>query len=285
MKKLSLLFIFCMVSMLAFAQAQSPNYLGSGFSANDAPPPGGTQELPRDSVGGGTTQQGLSEELSPADDVTLDPASWDYGQVAVDFAYDKVFTLTNNRDNSITITGIFARTTPPFSVVATTCQISLPGHGAHCSITVQVDAESPGHKSGALTVECTGAPDCPFTSTLTATAVPDVTLSTGSCYLISQQIGVPSPFCPITLMNNEPVRLTGVSVGTDSPFSQTNNCVPSVQANSSCTIDAVYTPVEDGIVHGTLSVADGSRDGTPTPSTVNLTGEVICLWPPHCDVQ
>ena len=52
MKKLSLLFIFCMVSMLAFAQAQSPNYLGSGFSDNDAPPPGGTQEPPRDSAKG-----------------------------------------------------------------------------------------------------------------------------------------------------------------------------------------------------------------------------------------
>ena len=60
----------------------------------------------------------------------------------MDFAYDKVFTLTNNTDHSITITGIFARPTPPFSVVATTCQITLPGHGDSCSIAVQVDAKA-----------------------------------------------------------------------------------------------------------------------------------------------
>lgn len=253
MKTLSLLFILCMVSMLTFAQIQSPNYLGSGFN-----------------------------EVLPGS-VTLDPASWDFGQVAVDFAYDKVFTLTNNTDHSITITGIFARPTPPFSVVATTCQITLPGHGDSCSITVQVDAESPGNKSGTLTVECTGADGCPFTSTLTATAMHDVTLSRSSCYLISQGIGIPSPPCVITLMNNEPVRLAVTSIETSGSFSETNNCVPSVRANSSCTINVVYTPEGYGIVNGTLTITDNSRDGTPP--AVSLTGEIVCVWPPHCEEQ
>lgn len=136
MKTLSLLFILCMVSMLTFAQIQSPNYLGSGF---DQAPPGV---------------------------VTLDPATWNYGQVAVDFPYDKVFTLTNNTNHSITITGLLADPRPPFSVVGTTCQITLrPGDS--CSITVQVDAESGGQKSGTLTVDCTGADGCPLTSSLT----------------------------------------------------------------------------------------------------------------------
>ena len=261
MKKLTLLFILSMASMLVFAQS------------------------PADSVGGGITKhrQGLASEDNPPpdDNVTLDPHSWDFGQVAVDFAYDKVFTLTNNRNNNITITGIQAIPRPPFSVVETTCHITL-GAGDSCTITVQVDAESPGLKSGTLTVDCDGAPECPFTSTLTATAVPDVTVSPSSCYLLSSGIGIPGPPCVITLMNNTPYPLY-VSIGTSSPFSQINNCGPSLRANSSCTIDVVYTPVEYGIVTGTLSIETDSRDGTP-PS-VNLTGELVCIWPPHCEAR
>ncbi len=67
MKKLSLLFVLCMVSMLALAQAQSPNYLGSGFSDNDAPPTG-SQELASD------------DNLPPCsgNDLTLTPQHYNF---------------------------------------------------------------------------------------------------------------------------------------------------------------------------------------------------------------
>ena len=258
MKKLSLLFVLCMVSMLAFAQNQSPNYLGS---RSDEVPPG---------------------------DVTLAPASWDYGQVAVDFAYDKVFTLTNTRNNSITITGIVASPTPPFSVTHTTCQVTLPGNGGSCFITVQVDARSPGLKSGTLTVDCTGAPACPFTSTLTATAMHDVTLAPTSCNFGEVKVGDQSAPCVITLKNQEPVSLTidSIVAAPDPPYSiLTKTCRSTLLANSSCTITVVFTPEREGAADGTLTVTDNSPDGTPPPVSLSGTGwqcppEGCC--PPTC---
>lgn len=288
-KSFSLVLLVALIGTVVSLGAQEPPQSAASplTAAGNDTSIDGSHIRPGDSVGGGPTHQGLLQESgvgndeAPPANVTLDPSSWDFGQVAVDFAYNKVFTLTNSTDHSITLTGIFAEPAPRFSVIGTTCHITLPGHGSQCSITVQIDAESGGLKSGNLTVDCSGGDGCPFTSTLTATAVHDVTLSKSSCYLLSQGIGIPSPSCAITFMNNEPVRLAVTSIETGSPFSETNNCVPSVAANSSCTINVVYTPEEYGIVNGTLSITDNSRDGTP-PS-VSLTGEIICIL--HCEEQ
>ena len=230
MKKLLLLLIVCMVSMLALAQTN----------------------------------------------VTLTPATHDFGTIAVHFAYQHVFVLTNNGQSSISITSITASPNLPFSVHSTTCLSTLAGEGAHCDITVQAKADSPGAKSGMLTVDCS-ARACPLTSTLTATAMADATLTPTSYYFGALQLGFISRKT-FTLTNYEPVALSVdeiqvVQVGGDYYFLlQSTDCGSSVPANSRCSITVEFIPEEVGLLHGTLTVTDNSPDGTPPVVPLSGTG-------------
>jgi hypothetical protein len=277
MKKLTLLFILCMVSMLAFAQSQSPNYLGDGVSADDAPPTG-SQELASD------------DNLPPCsgDDLTLTPQHYNFGEAPDDFPSYGGFTLCNGRSNSVTISSITTSPNPPFSVFGTTCHLTL-GAGDSCTITVEFDPGSPDNFNGTLTVECS-APSCPKTSTLAGSGEADVTLTPTSCSFGNVQVGNESGPCVITLKNQEPVRLTIDSITVEPPFSiVSKTCGSTVSANSSCTITVVFTPDADGYVGGLLTVRDNSPDGTPSPVMLGGTGTGgcggDCCLPPCCPSQ
>jgi len=277
MKKLTLLFILCMVSMLAFAQSQSPNYLGDGVSADDAPPTG-SQELASD------------DNLPPCsgDDLTLTPQHYNFGEAPDDFPSYGGFTLCNGRSNSVTISSISTSPNPPFSVFGTTCHLTL-GAGDSCTITVEFDPGSPDNFNGTLTVECS-APSCPKTSTLAGSGEADVTLTPTSCSFGNVQVGNESGPCVITLKNQEPVRLAIDSITVEPPFSiVSKTCGSTVSANSSCTITVVFTPDADGYVGGLLTVRDNSPDGTPSPVMLGGTGTGgcggDCCLPPCCPSQ
>jgi hypothetical protein len=277
MKKLTLLFILCMVSMLAFAQSQSPNYLGDGVSADDAPPTG-SQELASD------------DNLPPCsgDDLTLTPQHYNFGEAPDDFPSYGGFTLCNGRSNSVTISSITTSPNPPFSVFGTTCHLTL-GAGDSCTITVEFDPGSPDNFNGTLTVECS-APSCPKTSTLAGSGEADVTLTPTSCSFGNVQVGNESGPCVITLKNQEPVRLAIDSITVEPPFSiVSKTCGSTVSANSSCTITVVFTPDADGYVGGLLTVRDNSPDGTPSPVMLGGTGTGgcggDCCLPPCCPSQ
>ncbi|MGA2904465.1 MAG: choice-of-anchor D domain-containing protein [Candidatus Korobacteraceae bacterium] len=235
MKKLPLLLFLGMVSMLAFAQADSP---------------------------------------APPSDVTLTPTTYDWGVSARDYPYYEVFKVTNNRSTSIDITSISTDPPPPFSVVRslTTCGGTLPA-GQKCFIEVELLAGADGPKTGTLTVDCNvGA--CPLTSTLSATIVNDVKLSAppASCDL-SAYVG-DTAYCQVTLTSYLPDNLgiSGIDAAPDPPFSQTNNCHGSVGPYGSCSITVACTPEEPGLVSGSLTVTDNSPDGTPSPFAISCFG-------------
>ncbi len=237
MKKLFLLFILSMVSMLAFAQSDS-----------SAPPP---------------------------DNVTLSPSPYDFDTVAVQYPYYEVFTVNNNRETPLEITSITVTTTPPFHIVSalTTCPIyppfKLPANSS-CQITVEELALSPGDKSGTLTVGC-DAGACPLTSALSAHAVHDVTLNPTSCSFASY-VGEPSSTCTVVLTNNLPTTLTtSIEAVPDPPFMETNNC-GRVPALGTCNINVWCTPDELGTVTGNLNVSDNAPDGTPPSDGLSCTG-------------
>ena len=96
-----------------------------------------------------------------------------------------------------------------------------------------------------------------------------VTLSPTSLNFGSQTVGVPSSPQPVTLNNNQSVSLSITSITTSGDYSQTNNCGSSVPANSSCTINVVFTPTTTGTRTGTLTVND---NGPGNPQTASLTG-------------
>ncbi|HUI42336.1 MAG TPA: FG-GAP-like repeat-containing protein, partial [Terriglobia bacterium] len=75
---------------------------------------------------------------------------------------------------------------------------------------------------------------------------------------------------PVTLSNTGTATLTISSISPSSEFTETNNCGSSLAAGSSCTINVVFTPEQQGQWTGTLSVTDNAAD---SPQTVSLTGQ------------
>ncbi len=96
-----------------------------------------------------------------------------------------------------------------------------------------------------------------------------VTLSPTSLNFGNQTVGQPSAPQAVTLTNNQSVSLTITSITTSGDYSQTNNCGSSLNANSSCTINVVFTPTTTGTRTGTLTVND---NGPGNPQTASLTG-------------
>ena len=96
-----------------------------------------------------------------------------------------------------------------------------------------------------------------------------VTLSPSSLNFGNQTVGQPSAPQAVTLSNNQSVTLTISSITASGDYSQTNNCGTSLAANSSCTINVVFTPTTTGTRTGTLTVND---NGPGNPHTASLTG-------------
>jgi Bacterial Ig domain/Transmembrane protein 131-like N-terminal len=96
-----------------------------------------------------------------------------------------------------------------------------------------------------------------------------VTLTPNSLNFGNQTVGQPSPPQAVTLTNNQSVSLTINSITASGDYSQTNNCGSSLNPNSSCTINVVFTPTQTGTRTGTLTVND---NGPGSPQTASLTG-------------
>ena len=85
----------------------------------------------------------------------------------------------------------------------------------------------------------------------------------------SQVVGTASQPQTITLSNPGIVPLTVQSVVASSNFSETDNCVGSLKAGSSCVLNVTFKPTASGSQNGTLTISD---DAMGSPQTISLTG-------------
>jgi hypothetical protein len=246
MKKLFLLFIVCMVSMLAFAQTESPT--------NDS-----------------------YSQLNPSC-ATLIPPSGNFGNVAVDFSGTTTFYVLNGCGVNLIVTNVNA--TGADYTQTNNC-IGMPvSPSGYCTIVVTFAPASQGIDNKQLTVtdHKQGDPNDPMTqtSTLTGTGIADVTLTPSGCSFGVVEIGYTAE-CQVVLMNNEKVSLTIYSIlitPPDSAYTQTNNCPGSLGKGHTCTITVTFRPETILPVSAHLVVNTDSRDGTPPPA--GLSGAGIC---------
>ncbi len=246
MKKLFLLLLVCMVSMLAFAQTDS--------STNDS-----------------------SSKLNPAC-ATLIPPSGNFGNVAVDFSGTTTFYVLNGCGVNLIVTNVNA--TGADYTQTNNC-IGMPvSPSGYCSILVTFAPTSQGidNKQLSVTDHKQGDPNDPMTqtSTLTGTGVADVILTPPGCSFGAVQIGDTAQ-CEVVLMNNEKVSLTINSIQITPPgsaFYQYNNCPVSLGKSHTCTITVTFTPETILPVSAHLVVHTDSRDGTPPPA--GLSGAGTC---------
>lgn len=275
MKKLSLLLLVCMVSVLAFAQTDSPADSVGGLPNSDSAGgvmPQQSSASPLSAVGNDSASD---NNLPASDGVTLAPSSIsDLGNQPIGFKAVTPFTLTNRGSNNITITNVVVSASGPYSIYDNHCAGQLQ-IGNSCTILVAFQASAVGQSSAMLTVDYeNGSDQGTQTATLIANGMYDVVLSPlmGCNTNIGQEHLHPGP-CTILLVNQEPnpLKIASFQVSTQDNFHITSNNCPMeperLQAFSSCAIVVQYFWFEGQ--QGTLNVITNPQNLAPPPLSLH----------------
>jgi hypothetical protein len=210
--------------------------------------------------------------ISPPPALTLFPAGLNFGTVvggttslvqSVTLApiSNALVSLT-----SITASGDFALVTTAMSCPYGGGQVAA---GATCTIDVTFTPTATGPRTGALAINYAGE-GSPQSVALNGTGiVPAANVSPASLSFSSQDVGTPSTPQPVTLTNTGSVPLSITSLTISSGWTQSNNCLPSVGPNASCTINVSFQPTVFGPQTGTLTLTDHASN---SPQTVTLSG-------------
>jgi hypothetical protein len=121
----------------------------------------------------------------------------------------------------------------------------------------------------AITDDTGGSPQSLSLGGIGLASGPNVTLSTTYLAFVTQTINVTSLPQSLTLTNYGTANLNISAITTSAEFEETDNCVPAVAANGSCTINVTVTPTSSGSISGTLSIADNAN---ASPQSISLTG-------------
>jgi hypothetical protein len=221
--------------------------VGGAFVAMISPPPALTilpGTLSFGTVVGGTT--------SPPQSVVATPLS-----------------TASVSSTSITASGDFALVTTPTSCPYGGGTVAAE---ATCTIDATFSPTATGNRTGTVTINYTGA-GSPETVALSGVGIaPPASISPAILSFSNQDVGSSSAPQAVTLTNQGPLVLGISAVATSSGWIETNNCLPSVAANSSCTINVSFQPAFFGPQTGTLTITDAA---TNSPQAVTLSGTAL----------
>jgi uncharacterized repeat protein (TIGR03803 family) len=204
--------------------------------------------------------------------VTLSPTSLSFGNQAINMtsAVKKV-TLTNTGGVGATLTISSITASTYFAISADTCPGSLAA-GAKCTVSVTFTPTVLGPLTGSLTFSDNAA-NSPQTVTLSGKGVAQATLTPASLTFAKQKVGTTSAAKNVTLKNNLPTALTGISYSTAAPFAvSTSTCSTTLASKKSCTISVTFSPTATGKATATLDVSD-SASNSPQASSLTGTGD------------
>jgi hypothetical protein len=211
--------------------------------------------------------------------VTLSPTSLSFSnQLVGTTSPAQAVTLSNigNANQTISSIAIAGSVTGDFAVATegTTCSTSSPlAAGTSCTINVTFTPTIAGSESASLSVSDNIAPS-PLTVPLSGTGVllPATNVSPTSLSFNNQRVGTTSTPQAVTVTNTASLALSINSLTISTGWTQSNNCLPSIAANGSCTINVRFQPNAAGSQTGTLTLTDNASN---SPQTVSLTGTGI----------
>jgi hypothetical protein len=211
-------------------------------------------------------------KLSPTPAAGLSSSTLSFGRVLVNATSpEQSVTLTESGDALLNLTSITA--SGDFALVTTGGSCPYGGGtvapGANCMIDVTFTPTATGTRTGTVTITDNGF-GTPQTVQLTGTGIlsaPNV--SPTSLSFNSQPVGTTSTPQPVTVTNTGALALSITSVGISSDWTQSNNCLPSIAPNASCTINVSFRPTAGGFQTGTLTLTDYALN---SPQTVSLSG-------------
>jgi hypothetical protein len=215
----------------------------------------------------------------PEPDISVNPASINFGNVNVGSTPDQTTTVRNDGTGNLIIGSV---TTPslPFSKQSDTCSGQTLSPGATCIITYRFSPTSEGTFSSNSNIPSNDPDENPVTVSLMGTGVslnfPDITVSPLSINFGSVNIGSSSNPQIITVRNDGTANLSIGSIaltGTNpSEFSKSIDACSGqiLTPGGSCTSQIMFSPTSAGSKAATLSIP--SNDPDENPVGVSLSG-------------
>jgi archaellum component FlaF (FlaF/FlaG flagellin family) len=208
-------------------------------------------------------------------EVGISPTSLSFANQAVGTSSNpQTVTLTNSGSSNINVTkiavlGIYNQSIL-FDFTSTTDCIGILAPQAQCSVNVTFVPDVTGPITATVAIYHSD-PDSPVLVPVSGTGVgtPMVSLAPGSLDFGNQRVGTSSTPLPITLTNTGTAILNVSSILASGPFSESDDCRPTVAAGASCTVNVTFTPVTTGGATGTITFSDNASD---SPQAVSLTG-------------
>jgi Beta-propeller repeat/Abnormal spindle-like microcephaly-assoc'd, ASPM-SPD-2-Hydin len=174
-------------------------------------------------------------------------------------------TLSNPGAGTLTIISI---TTSAGFLQTNSCGATLSAN-SNCTINVSFNPQAAGPVRGSLTVATNAAPTATTVALSGSGVIVTLTPSPTALTYAALQVGATSSSQPVTLTNPGSTAISITSIQASGDFAQTNNCGASLAANSSCTVDATFTPTASGTRNGTVTITDNASN---SPQAVSLTG-------------
>lgn len=197
-------------------------------------------------------------------------------------------TLTNTGAGSLTITAINKSGTNAADFTATgTCAAGATvAPGASCTLSATFVPSAAGTRTATLTVASNAAsnPAIALSGTGSALPVPSVNLSRTSVAFATTTVGTTSAAQQVTLTNSGTAALsiTQVAPSPSPEFGATSNCVGTINAGASCTINLTFAPTAAGNRTGSLAI---TSNAATSPNSIALSGTSVLTASPIATVQ
>jgi hypothetical protein len=219
---------------------------------------------------GSNADQGTAYIFVPTTTVTLTPGSLSFGNVAVDnTSAVKTVTLKNTGTVTLDIGNISAAPTANFTISSNTCSGTLAVNKT-CKVGVTFTTSQTGEATGTLSLSGNTIPS-PQTVALSGTGVAQTMLTPIDVSFPTTKVGRISTQS-VTLKNNLPTTLTGISYTITPPFgiASTSTCGTTLNSKASCVFKVTFSPTATGPASGIFTVTNSAND---SPLSVSLEGD------------
>jgi N-acetylneuraminic acid mutarotase len=205
--------------------------------------------------------------------LTFSATSLNFGVLQVGLtSASQTVTLRNVSSHTVTFTSIARSGDYSESNTCPTSPATL-NPGQNCTITITFTPSAAGTRMGAVTLKDNSAGSPTQTVALTGVGATNaMTLLPGSVSFPGQTPGTSSQPMSVTLYNDgtAAVNITQIGVSpADGTFTQSSNCPATLNPNTNCVIQVVFTPPDAGNYNAVLSVTDSDKS---SPQTASLSG-------------
>ena len=205
--------------------------------------------------------------------LTFSATSLNFGVLQIGLtSASQTVTVTNVSSHTVTFTSIAKSGDYSASNTCPTGPATL-NPGQNCTITVTFTPTAAGTRTGAVTLKDNSAGNPTQSIALTGVGATNaLTPLPGSVSFPGQTPGTSSQPMAVTLYNDgtTAANITQIAISpTDGTFTQTNNCPATLNPNTNCVIQVVFTPPDSGNYNAVLSVTDSDKS---SPQTASLSG-------------